>query len=255
MSTTPTTFVGTVSEVERLQNQSDLLQAVMRNAAYSLRVAMPGVIVDFNATAQTCSIDLAIQDRVVLNGKTQYLQIPRLLDVPVVLPRAGGFTLTMPIKAGDECLVVFADMCINAWWASGNAADGKGGYIGTQHERPRRHDFSDAFAIVGCWNQKRVISNYNTSAAQLRSDDGNTVIELGKSEVTVTAQTVTVNSTDATVNATDKVTVSGTNEVSIESTTLVNVNGSGHTTIEGKDWLTHTHTGVQSGSSDTGPVA
>ena len=255
MSTTSTNFVGTVSEVERLQNQSDLLQAVMRNVSYSMRVALPGVVVDFDETAQTASIDLAIQDRIVLNGKPQYMQIPRLLDVPVVLPRAGGFTLTMPITAGDEVLVVFADMCINAWWASGNASDSKGGYIGTQHERPRRHDFSDAFAIVGCWNQKRVLSNYSIDAVQLRSDDGNTIIELGNNEVTITAQTVTVNSKDANLNATDKVTVTGSNKVNIESSTLVNINGSGHTTIEGKDWLTHTHSGVQSGSAITGPVS
>lgn len=253
MSTTPN-FTGTVSEVERLQNQADLLKALMRNVSYSLRVALPGVIVSFNAETQTASIDLAIQDRIVLNNQSQYMQIPRLLDVPIVLPRAGGFTLTMPVTAGDECLVVFADMCINTWFTNGAIANPKGGYLGQKHERPRRHNFSDAFAIVGTWNQKRILTDYSTEAVQLRSDDGSTVIEVGSDEVTITATTVTVNATTANVQASDKVTVQGTNQVNVESSTLVNINGSGHTTIEGKDWLTHKHTGVQSGSSDTGPV-
>jgi hypothetical protein len=246
MSTQPQ-FVGSPSELERLRSEADMLRALARNISAKIRVALPGVVVDFDADKQTCSIDLAIQDRIVLNDQPQYKQIPRLLDVPIVLPRAGGFTMTMPIVAGTEVLVIFADMCVNAWWTSGANVNPQGGYIGQQQERPRRHSLSDAFAIVGTWSQPNVLSDYSTDAVQLRSDDGNTVIELGVNEVTITAQTVTVNSADT-------VTIQGTNEVDIESSTLVNINGSGHTTIEGKDWLTHTHSGVQSGGSDTGPV-
>ncbi|EHX47379.1 putative transmembrane phage domain protein [Escherichia coli DEC12D] len=40
------------------------------------------------------------------------------------------------------------------------------------------HDLSDAFCIVGPQSQARKISGINTSATQLRSDDGSTYFEL-----------------------------------------------------------------------------
>ncbi|MGI8770932.1 MAG: Gp138 family membrane-puncturing spike protein [Acidobacteriaceae bacterium] len=40
--------------------------------------------------------------------------MPILADVPIFLPSAGGFTLTMPIMPGDECEVVFSDMDFQA---------------------------------------------------------------------------------------------------------------------------------------------
>ena len=245
MSTTP--FVGTPSQVERLQSEADVLSALARNISCNLRVALPGVIVSFDEDAQTVEVDLAIQDRLILNGQSQYKQIPRLLDVPVCLPRAGGFTLTMPISKGDECLVIFADMCINAWWQNGAVENGDSGYIGQQHERPRRHSFSDAFAIIGTWSQPNKLSNYSTTAVQLRSDDGNTVVEVGENEITVKATTVSVQAQTATVQ--------GTNQVTVESNEQVTISGNGKTSIEGKDFLTHTHSGVQSGGSISGPVS
>ncbi|MDA4182121.1 translation initiation factor IF-2, partial [Escherichia coli] len=42
----------------------------------------------------------------------------------------------------------------------------------------RMHDLSDGFCIVGPQSQARKISGINTSATQLRSDDGSTYFEL-----------------------------------------------------------------------------
>jgi hypothetical protein len=85
------------------------------------------------------------------------------VDVPVIFPRGGGCTLTFPVKAGDECLLIFADRCIDFWWQNGGV------------QKPvdlRMHDLSDAFAIVGPQSQAHKISGISTSAAQLRTDDG-----------------------------------------------------------------------------------
>lgn len=77
--------------------------------------------------------------------------------------------MTFPVKAGDECLVVFADRCIDFWWQSGGIQE---------PVDDRMHDLSDAFCIVGPQSQARKISGINTSATQLRSDDGSTYFEL-----------------------------------------------------------------------------
>ncbi|STF64297.1 putative phage related protein [Escherichia coli] len=64
---------------------------------------------------------------------------------------------------------IFADRCIDFWWQSGGIQE-------TVDDR--MHDLSDAFCIVGPQSQARRISGINTSATQLRSDDGSTYFEL-----------------------------------------------------------------------------
>ncbi|MEP8723501.1 Gp138 family membrane-puncturing spike protein, partial [Enterobacter kobei] len=97
---------------------------------------------------------------------------PLLVDVPVIFPRGGGCTLTFPVKAGDECLVIFADRCIDFWWQNGGVQE---------PVDDRVHDLSDAFCIVGPQSQAQKISGISTSAVELRSDDGGTKLSLNPS--------------------------------------------------------------------------
>jgi hypothetical protein len=199
--------------------------------ACDLRVAVPAVVVSFDATKQTVVVQPAVQENIFQNLVPTPINLPQLADVPIIIPRAGGFAVTLPIAAGDECLVVFADMCINAWWSQGAPTD-LNQPMPNQEER-RRHDLSDGFAILGPWSQPRVLSDYSTSALEVRSDDGNTVIEVASGSVTMTPD-------------------GGTSEISITpgiinlTATTVNING--------QSYALHTHSGVMSGGSDTGPV-
>jgi phage baseplate assembly protein gpV len=118
-------------------------------------------------------------------------------------------------------------MCIDSWYARGYTSAGK---PQNQLER-RRHDLSDAIAILGPWNQQRLISNYSTSAAELRTEDDTVKVSVQGAQVTVSAPTVNVT-----------------------ASAQVNISGSGHTSIEGKDFLTHKHTGVSTGGGTSGPV-
>jgi hypothetical protein len=102
----------------------------------------------------------------------------------------------------------------------------------------RRHALSDAIAIFGIRSQPRRIANYSTTSAQLRSDDGNTVIDLAPNNITIKANTVNV--TGETVNVT--------------GSTRVVIDGNDQTTIDGKNFLLHTHSGVTAGGGGTGPV-
>ena len=90
-----------------------------RASANKLRVAVPGIIESFDPGEQTVTVRVAIREKVLLDGDEKWVDIPLLLDVPIVIPRAGGYCLTLPVQKGDECLVVFGDMCIDAWWQSG----------------------------------------------------------------------------------------------------------------------------------------
>lgn len=207
---------------QRYQLQSEIFNEVAYQIGCDLRVAVPGIINSFDETKQTVTVKVALREVVNINGVATVKEIPLLLDVPIVVPRAGNFVLTMPVTAGDECLVVFADMCIDSWYTRGS--------VQNQLER-RRHDLSDAFAIIGCWSQPRVIPGYSTSAAELRSEDGTVKVSVEDNQLTVTAPTVNVTASEQ-----------------------VNISGNGTTLLDGKNFLLHEHTGVATGSGISGPV-
>lgn len=166
-------------------NNEEFYRRMLENFANNLRVAAPGIIQEFDPVTQTVSVQIAIREKIIDSDMLQHwVEIPLLLDVPIVIPRAGGFALTLPVKPGDECLVIFADSCIDAWFSSGG--------LQNQIER-RRHDLSDGFALLGVWSQPRTLSEYSTSAVQLRTDDGATRISMSPGEIDIVASIVKIN--------------------------------------------------------------
>lgn len=212
--------------------QTSQWKEILRQALADMRVAIPGIIESFDAAKQTAVVQIAIREKIRQLTGPEDVAIAPLQDVPIVLPRAGGFSLTLPLKAGDECLVVFADMCIDLWWARGGTQD--------QLER-RRHDLSDCFCIPGPWSQPRVLANYSTSAAQLRSDDGQTVVEVQSNKISLTSPG------DIDLTAAGSVNINGQHVVVASSAS--------DSKVDGKTFLSHEHTGVTTGGGVTGPVA
>ncbi|HHZ8175830.1 TPA: Gp138 family membrane-puncturing spike protein [Klebsiella pneumoniae] len=163
-----------ISDKTRSGALAQVLASERRTLNEQLRVAMPGIIQSFDPgdddRPPTCVVQPAIRYIERDNdGNKSTKDYPLLVDVPVVFPRGGGCTLTFPVKAGDECLVIFADRCIDFWWQSGGIQD---------PVDERMHDLSDAFCIVGPQSQAKKISGISTSAVELRSDDGETKLSL-----------------------------------------------------------------------------
>lgn len=132
--------------------------------------AIPGIVTKVNFSAMTCEVQPAIQGIIEDENQAQtYVDLPILINVPIVFPSAGGFTITLPIAVGDEVLVVFASRCIDSWWQLG----------GTQKPmEARMHDLSDGFALPGPRSQPRVISNISSTGAQIRNDAGTSYVEI-----------------------------------------------------------------------------
>jgi phage baseplate assembly protein gpV len=222
-------LTDTLSLLERLLPASAPNKASSQQLSAELRVSVPAIVQSFNATAMTVVVQCALLENVRINGVQQSVDLGLISDVPVAIPRAGGYSLTMPIAAGDECLLIFADGCIDAWFQSGGQQSRIDG---------RRHALSDAIAIFGLSSTPRALTSYSTTAMQLRSDDGLTVIELGASEITIKANMVTVQG----------------HQINVTGSTNVAISGNNTTTIDGKDFLLHTHSGVTAGGGMTGPV-
>lgn len=158
---------------ERLDSFDEGLLTALDGHQAKIWTALPGIIQSFNANALTCVVQPAIKAQIRMkDGTTQWIAMPLLLDCPIIPMRGGGCTLTFPVAEEDECLVVLASRCIDAWWALGG--------VQVQAEF-RMHDLSDGFVLVGPFSQATKISGWSTSAAQLRSDDGEAYLQLNPS--------------------------------------------------------------------------
>lgn len=159
---------------ERISRLESLFTQLSQSIKSEIRVSLPCKVIEFDPQKQTISCIPLIRELLNINGKVKYVDLPVLKDVPIQMPRAGNWAITLPIKEGDECMVIFQDMCIDGWWFRG----------GVQNWNDlRRHDLSDAIAIFSPWSQPNTLSNYSTNNLEIRSLDGKINISLGEKGV------------------------------------------------------------------------
>lgn len=187
----------------------------------TLRVAITGVVTEVNYSAQTVSVQPTIREKIEINGTYQWVELPILINVPFFVYSGGGYCITLPVSPGDECLVIFADSCIDAWWQSGG--------VQNQVER-RRHDLSDGMAIVGFRSQVHTVPGYSGDSVQVRTGDGGTFIDLKPGQVTINA--------DVQING--------------NVTTSANCTIADTLRVAGINMNTHVHDGVKTGGGSTG---
>jgi hypothetical protein len=170
------------SNLDRIGTDQVFFNLLMDRMSEEIRCASPAIIQKFYPEDMTVDVQLTVKEKIAINGEYQSLKVPILGKLPVVLPSGGDFILTMPIKEGDECLVIFSDTCIDAWWQNG----------GDENEQiiMRRHNLSDGFAIVGVRSNKRKLSDYNEDSVELRNVDGTVKIEFSDEGVIIKADSI-----------------------------------------------------------------
>lgn len=174
-----------MDQKERSADFTAALKVALSGWQRSIETASPGIIVSYDAADNTATVQPAVRAVVLAHDKAtgkpspQHTQLPLLVKVPIVWPAGGGFTLTFPLKAGDEVLVVFGSRCIDAWWQSG----------GVQNQIEfRAHDLSDGFAIPGPRSVPSVIGSISSTGAELRADDGSCILAINSGgEITLKA--------------------------------------------------------------------
>lgn len=199
---------------ERIGEEVEVLKKLSRKINTDLRVCSPGIIKSFDSTKLTAEVQLAIREKINIQGNVDWVDVPTLPDVPVVITGTADYFVTFPIVEGTECIVVFGDACIDAWWQNGG--------VQNQVEK-RRHDLSDAFAIIGPRSQVNLIENYSMDSVQLRNASGSAVVEVSGTTINVL--------TSGTVNI-----------------------GTGNVVVNGRVFMDHTHSGITPGGGNTGGV-
>ncbi len=160
------------------------LQAWFKNFSKNFNCVKLGKITGVNYSNQTVNVQVLHKMKDDFNPRTQKLiDYPPLQQVPFVVLGGGDSRLTFPIKVGDNCLLLFCDYEIDRWWDTGEPLPAT---------YDRRHNISDAFALIGVHSMADLIQGYsNYVRLQYSSSSGITIgekIELQNAETEATGK-------------------------------------------------------------------
>lgn len=219
-------------------NIEQLLETAIDSALVDLHTCLPGSIISFDSVAQTVHAQVQIRRvHVDKNGIESTVAVPVLVDVPILFPKCAGFSITLPVKPGDNCLIFFSERDIDNWHNSGSLSNPR---------TRRKFDFSDGFCFPGVSTTNNRVSNYNSDDLEIRNDDSSAKIVLklnGDIEIS-NATKIDINTPELNINAKTKIT--GDSEITgkLDATGEIK---SGSISV-----TTHTHPGVQAGGDNTG---
>jgi hypothetical protein len=129
-----------------------------------LHVSMPARVVSYDEDTQTASVQPILRSRRVdQEGTSSSHQLPSIPKVPVAFPQGGGCSITFPLAAGDEVLLVVAERSMDEWKQAG------GGDISPKD--PRRFDLSDAVALAGLSSPSTPLTQVLAGAMVLAAND------------------------------------------------------------------------------------
>lgn len=227
---------------ERAPNSEEMMKRNNDKVSRDIRCAIPAQVISFDAEKQTIVAQPLIREKIVnrQTGQVGFVSLPQLVDIPVCFPQAGNFVLTMPIQEGDEVLLVFADTCIDSWWFSGG--------VQNWNDR-RRHDLSDAIAVVGLNSVPNVIPNISHVGAELRSKDGTMKVAIEEGTLfDLPTQTITLSTLGASITV--KTTYIEVLGVPVQKN---RIDITGDLYINGDLYTAHNHA-VTTAPGTTGPV-
>ena len=169
------------------QNNTEALRNLVKRTLYGVHTMIPGVIVSFNASENTVNVQPAIRKTQVIDDEITTVDQPVLQNVAIDIPYAAvlGFSLTLPLSAGDPCMIVYSERSIDNWQDNGGIQNP------LEPISPRAHDISDPIVIPGAIPTPNRISNYQTDAIEMRNADRS-------DRVTVKDDAVEIRAGDAT---------------------------------------------------------
>jgi len=207
--------------------------------------ALPAQVLSFNPVVRTAELQVTVQAQVLSpQGTMSWVSLPPLVDCPVVYPGGKDLYLTFPLVPGDEVLVLFASRCIDNWWQQGG--------VQTQAEF-RMHSLSDGFCLPGPRSVPvaSAAAPVAMDALEIRNKEGTTKIRLlDNGDIKL----MTPGALEA-----EAANISAVASVQAEITApIINLTGNviieGTLTVNGRDFMTHVHSGVTEGSESTGGV-
>lgn len=137
---------------------SDAFDVLKKNILLNFNAHHIGTVqkIDFTRQVANATINykrtFSMQDPVTKIYSNVLKDYPILQDCPLIILGGGDTSQTFPYKQGDECMVLFNDRDMDAWFAGGG---------NTTLNTSRLHSFSDAVILVGLRSLSRKLKNYD----------------------------------------------------------------------------------------------
>lgn len=166
----------------RTPSLDEVIRIAMEHRLSDVHVALPGRVLEYDASTQTATVKPLIQSSTLAaNGEEIGPEpIPIIHQVPIIFPRAGGFSLTFPVSEGDNVLLVVIERSIDSYMSSDGTTD-------VDARTLRMHNVTDAVAYPGFFpdsmsleshmtpNNGLVLGSNRKDGARLRITDSNKI--------------------------------------------------------------------------------
>lgn len=200
----------------------DLFAYAINQMALSWRTIMIAECVSFDDDGNTVNVQPLLMVKGINDEESRIAQ--QILNVPVSFYGAGGHVITHYPEKGDVCAIKIVDRSIDGWKHVGGVFDPK---------KLRHHNMNDAIADFGINHYGAAFKNIK-KGIDIRTRDGSSSLNLLNGDLSFTAggtEVFTANSSSVTFN------------VPIKAPSIIG---------DRKELVNHTHSGVQTGGSNTG---
>lgn len=166
---------------------SDVISMKIKEAVLNFNCHHLATVQSFNPTNQTITATINYSKMFLrpdaITGIYSPVQVdyPLVVDCPVIIMQGGDCSLTFPIQKGDDCLILFNDRDIDAWFTTGQKLPLPTNKI---------HSFSDALALVGIRHFQDSIEDYDTTRVVLQN--GTTMVGVGPSLIKIANEVTTL---------------------------------------------------------------
>lgn len=164
---------------ERTPDLGQVLRDALDTRLASMYVMRPGRIEKFDASTGLASVKPLLKEmRELDSGEVEVVSVPVVPSVPVFCFGGGDYMDTAPVAVGDTCLLLYSDRSLDIWKEQGGEVD---------PVDPRRHDQTDAVALVGLRAKAQKLAEWDANRRVIGKQGGprvaldSTTVHLGVS--------------------------------------------------------------------------
>lgn len=190
----------------RLENLTlvNTIIATMDDTLKQVRIALPCKVLSFDAKKQRVVVQPSIlavirddesQEKMInrLGEKigVRHIEMPVIENVPVSYLRAGNYSITIPIQAGDTGTLLFSSRSFERWKTEGGIA---------RQEDLNLFEYKNTIYLPFIANDINALSDYSSSALEIRA--GNDKISMDGVNINITTSgNVNLTATQVDINA------------------------------------------------------
>jgi len=171
---------------EFVQSVTDTIQKELKG----VHTVLPGTIVAFDPAKMVATV---LPKAIFKKPNGEVLNYPQTTGVPVVIPQGAAqqATIAYPIKAGDSCLILYAEQSLDYWM------------YGQMTSTELKFDLTNAICIPGLFTTPNEAVKKACAENAVVVDAKGTRVIVKQDNVEIEAKNVTIKSEKATIESKD----------------------------------------------------